>query len=89
MKKMMENPWNLNDAKYYKWLLATNILVYQPITLKELKSLIEIPNMSIDELMEMSSPYVRLNCLDFGMAGIRLGMRVVQAQRAVQVVSTM
>ncbi|OCL12296.1 hypothetical protein AOQ84DRAFT_395764 [Glonium stellatum] len=45
--------WNSDDADHCKGVLATIALVYQPITLKELTSLIEIPDMSIDELKEI------------------------------------
>jgi hypothetical protein len=52
-KKMMEKTWNSDDADYCKRVLATIALVYRPITLKELTSLIEMPDISIDELKEI------------------------------------
>jgi len=52
-KRMMEKTWNLDDADHCKRVLATIALVYRPITLKELTSLIEMPDMSIDELKEI------------------------------------
>jgi hypothetical protein len=52
-KKMIEKTWNSDDANYCKQVLAIIALVYQLITLKELTSLIEMPNISINELKEI------------------------------------
>jgi hypothetical protein len=52
-EKMAEKTWSSDDADYCKRVLATITLVYEPITLKELTSLIEMPDISIGELKEI------------------------------------
>ncbi|KAF2258886.1 WD40 repeat-like protein [Lojkania enalia] len=52
-KNMIKKVWNSDDVDYCKSVLATTALVYQPISLKELTSLTDISNMSIDELKEI------------------------------------
>ena len=41
-ERMMEQIRNSDDANLYKWILASIAIVYQPITLKELTSLVEM-----------------------------------------------
>ncbi|OCK72880.1 hypothetical protein K432DRAFT_252461, partial [Lepidopterella palustris CBS 459.81] len=52
-EKMMEKTLSSDDADHCKQVLATITLVYQPITLKELTSLIEMADISIDDLKEI------------------------------------
>ncbi|RFU32165.1 hypothetical protein B7463_g4157, partial [Scytalidium lignicola] len=52
-KNMLKKTWNSDDADYCKRVLVTTALVYKPITLMELTSLIQMPDISIDELKEI------------------------------------
>ncbi|KAH8800784.1 hypothetical protein F5884DRAFT_741347 [Xylogone sp. PMI_703] len=52
-QNMMKKTWESDDADYCKRVLATTALVYRPITLIELTSLIEMLDISIDELKEI------------------------------------